>query len=245
MVWAAAAAAGPAIAHAEIKHDAMFKQLARVELKREENVKAMQQWLEKNVFPSFTDCGTGKDDVAIDPKKWENGFLFEYYPASRGKPPTTPDFVPACYTYTELCFRRDPAHPLEFDMARYARFPDTNECGLSATRATAKEPYPKLEAKGAVFQGEITAKVKYWEKRTSYARIAMTASKRNAPGRARAGAVVVGVGYGTIIVDVYASGTYAGAVREAEFPGPFESPHRRFCYTSEIAARGGAECALE
>jgi len=232
-------------AHAEQKAEQMFKGILSRELKLEPNQKVITEWLEKNVFPTFIDCGTGKDGVAIDPKAWEYGFLFEYAPADRGKPPKEADFVPACYTPTGVCFRRDPQAPLEFDMERYKTFPDTNECGLSAERFTIKEPYPKIEIKSALYQGTIQTKLKYWEKRTSFAKLAPTASQRNAPGRARAGDVVTGLGYGNIIVDVYALGAYAGKDREIEFLGPFESPHRRFCYTTPIAARGGATCARE
>lgn len=232
-------------AHAEQKAIAMFKAILSRELQLEKNHKALLGWLEKNVFPTFKDCGTGKDDVAIDPKKWEFGFLFEYYPADRGNPARTADFVPACYSPVEVCFRRDPQAPLEFDMERYKGFPDTNECGLAAERFTIKEPYPKVEIKSAAYEGTIEAKMKYWEKRTSFAKILPSASDRNKPGRARAGAVVSAVGYGNVVVDVYALGSYQGKDREVEFLGPFESPHRRFCYTTDIVARGGASCARE
>jgi hypothetical protein len=232
-----AALIAPSAARAEKEATAQFKAIMARELQQEKNHKALLEWLEKNVFATFKDCGTGKDGVAIDPKTWEYGFLFEYYPADRGKPPTRPDFVPACYTAVGLCFRRDPGAPLEFDMERYKVYPDTNECGLTATRFTIKEPYPKIEIKSALYDGTIQAKMKYWEKRTSYARISPAASKDNAPGRARAGEVVVGLGYGNVVVDVYVIGTYLGKEREVEFLGPFESPHRRFCYTAEIAAR--------
>lgn len=232
-------------AHAEQKAEQMFKAILSRELQLEKNHKALLEWLEKNVFPTFVDCGTGKDGVAIDPKTWESGFLFEYAPADRGKPARTADFVPACYTPTDVCFRRDPRTPLEFDMDRYKAFPDTNECALFAERFTIKEPYPKIEIKSALYEGTVSAKLKYWEKRTSFAKIAATASQRNAPGRARAGDVVTGLGYGNVIVDVYALGAYAGKDREIEFLGPFESPHRRFCYTTPIVARSGASCARE
>lgn len=237
-------ATGPA-AHAEIKAQEMFKGILTRELKLEANTKVLLDWLEKNVFPTFKDCGTGKDGVAIDPKTWEFGFLFEYYPADRGKPPKEADFPPACYTPTGVCFRRDPQAPLEFDMDRYKKFPDTNECGLFAESFTIKEPYPTLEIKSALYQGTIQAKMKYWEKRTSFAKLSPTASQRNAPGRARAGDVVTGLGYGNIVVDLVVLGAYQGKDREVEFPGPFESPHRRFCYTTAIAARSGATCARE
>ena len=233
------------VAHAEKDAIAQFKAIMARELQQEKNHKPLLEWLEKNVFATFKDCGTGKDGVAIDPKKWEWGFLFEYYPANRGNPPTTPDFVPSCYTLVPLCFRRDAASPLEFDMDRYKNYPDTNECGLTATRFTIKEPYPKVEIKSALYEGTVSAKMKYWEKRTSFARISVAAARPEKPQRARAGDVVDGLGYGNIVVDVTVIGTYLGKEREVEFSGPFESPHRRFCYTTEIVARSGPQCAQE
>ena len=237
--------AGSGTAHAEQKALAMFKSILARELQLERNHKALLDWLGQNVFATFKDCGTGKDGVAIDPKTWESGFLFEYLPADRGKPPRTADFVPACYSAVEVCFRRDLTADLEFDMVRYKGFPDTNECALFAEKFTIAEPYPKVEIKSALYEGTIQAKMKYWEKRTSLAKISAAASQRNAPGRARAGAVVTGLGYGNIVVDVYALGAYQGKDREVEFLGPFESPHRRFCYTTEIVARSGASCARD
>jgi hypothetical protein len=233
------------VARAEKEALAQFKAILARELQLEKNHKALLAWLTTNVFTTYKDCGTGKNDVAIDPRTWEYGFLFEYYPADRGKPPTTPDFVPSCYSPVPLCFRRDANAELEFDMKRYKDFPDTNECGLTATRFTIKEPYPKIEIKSVLYEGTIRAKLKYWEKRTSFARIAAAASKREAPRRARAGEVVVGLGYGNVVVDVHALGSYLGVEREVEFLGPFESPHRRFCYTDEIVARSGDACAPE
>jgi hypothetical protein len=236
--------AAPA-ARAEKDAIAQFKAIMARELQQDKNHKALLEWLESNVFATFNDCGTGKDGIAIDPKKWEYGFLFEYHPASRGNPPTVPDFVPSCYSAVPLCFRRDRDAPLEFDMDRYKDYPDTIECGLTAKRFTIKEPYPTVAIKSALYDGNIQAKMKYWEKRTSFARISVAAARPEVPRRARAGDVVVGLGYGNVVVDVAVIGSYLGKDREVEFLGPFESPHRRFCYTTEIVARSGPECKPE
>jgi hypothetical protein len=235
----------PRPAGAEKDAAAQFRTLMAVQLQKKENHEALLKYLEKNVWPSFVDCGTGKDGVAIDPETWRYGFIFEYYPADRGRPPTAPDFVPSCYDPVPVCFRRDTGAPLEEDMKLYKDFPDTNECGLTSEKFTIREPFPKLDIKSVTFNGTITAKLKYWEKRTSSAKVSAGPSKRNAPRRARAGQVVTAVGYGIIVVDVYAIGTFLGAEREAEFKGPLESPNRRFCGTSEIAARSGPDCKAE
>lgn len=238
----AAAVSGPA--RAEKEAAAQFKAIMAAELQKEQNHAGLLKWLEKNVWPSFLDCGTGKDGVAIDPATWAYGFLFEYYPAARGNPPTAPDLVPSCYDPTPVCFRRDRTVPLEKDMKLYEAFPDTNECGLTSERFPVAEK-PKVEIKSALFTGTITAKLKYWEKKTSFAKIGITASQRAKPRRAPGGKVVTSVGYGIVVVDVTAVGTYLGKEREAEFKGPLESPNRRFCHVTEIQARSGPTCALE
>ena len=239
---AAAVTGGPA--RAEKEAAAQFKAIVAVERQKEQNHAGLLKWLEKNVWPSFLDCGTGKGGVAIDPTTWAHGFLFEYYPADRGNPPTAPDLVPSCYDPTRVCFRRDTTVPLERDMELYKGFPDTNECGLTSERFPVAEK-PKVEVKSALYTGTITAKLKYWEKKTSFAKIGISASDREKPRRAPGGKVVTSVGYGIVVVDMTAVGTFLGKEREAEFKGPLESPNRRFCQVSEIKARSGPTCALE